>query len=239
MSIRHFIHIAALLSCFPCFSQELWTSAEFQKSLGKNWGAGAKIEYRTHDKLSSTERISTDFICEYKFSFLKVDAGYKYILGQTLEDTTPKGNIIPPYWTNRHRAYMSLTGRVNFGRFSLSLRERYQFTHRTGKWVPEYASDGITAKNDEWVPPNGKHIFRSRLFCDYSIRKSRFTPFASIEVYDNLTAGFAVEKIRYTVGSEYKFDKHNRIKLFYKYIQRLDAVNESAHVAGIGYSFRL
>ncbi len=239
MKIKYFGWIIALIIALPGFSQELWTSAGFKSSLGKRWGVGAEVEYRTHNHLKSTERITLGVQGEYKISFLKFDAGYNYILGHTLEETTRKGNIIPPYWINRHRAFFSATGKLKLGRFNLSLRERYQFTHRTGKWVSKFASDGITSKKDEWISSKNKHILRSRIYCDYSIRKSRFTPFTSVEIYDNLSAGFAVEKVRYTAGSEYKIDKHNRIELFYRFIQGVEEGESNLNVIGIGYSFKL
>ncbi len=239
MKIRFYICLIALLSGVHCFSQALWTSADVKKSFGKRWGIGAEVEYRTQDKFSDTERVTIAVQGEYKVSFLKVDAGYKYMLGRSLEETTKKGNIIPPYWIDRHRAYMSLSGKLKLGRFGLSLRERYQFTHRSGKWVPKYASDGVTSKKDEWISSKDKHILRSRLSCEYSIRKSKFTPFASVEVYDDLSAGFDVEKLRYTVGSEYKINKRNRLELFYRFIQGVEPGEDNVNVIGVGYSFKL
>lgn len=239
MKAKLWICVITLLLSLPCFSQDLWTSAEFKKSFGKSWGLGAEVEYRTQDKFKSSERVTVGVQGDYKVSFLKIDAGYKYILGHSLEETTKKGNIIPPFWFNRHRAYISFTGKLKLGRFGLSLRERYQFTHRTGKWVPKLAADGVTSKNDEWISTKNKHILRSRLFCDYSIKKSRFTPYVSVEVYDDLTSRFDVEKLRYTIGSEYKINKKNRLELFYRYIQGVEMGEADAHVIGLGYSFKL
>lgn len=121
------------------------------------------------------------------------------------------------------------------------MRESYQFTQRIGKWIPKYASDGITPKDDEWIASKSKHMLRSRVECEYDIRKSRFTPGLSIELYDNLSDRFAVEKIRYTAGCSYKVNKHNAIELFYRYIQIPSAKDsgEGGHVIGIGYLFKL
>lgn len=228
-----------VLTAFAAGAQELWTSAALKKSFGKSWGADAEIEYRTHNHLSSSERLTFGISGEYKYRWLKVDAGYKYMHGHTLEETTRKGNIIPPYWIGRHRVYASLTGKLKLGRFELSLRERYQFTHRLGKWVPKYASDGETQKSDEWVSPKDKHMLRSRIAAEYNIRKSRFTPFASVELYNDLSSSFGVEKIRYTVGSEFKINKKNRLELFYRFIQGVSEGTDNMNVIGVGYSFKL
>lgn len=231
--------VFAVFACLPATAQELWTSAAFKTSFGKNWGVGAEAEYRTHDGLKSSERVTFGVSGEYKQRYFKVDAGYKYMLGHTLEETTKKGNIVPPYWIGRHRAYVSLTGRVKLGRFELSLRERYQFTHRLGKWVPKFEGDGVTQKEDEWVSPKDKNVLRSRLQCDYNIRKSPFTPYVGIEMYNDLGSGFSVEKVRYTVGSEYKINKKNRVELFYRFVQGVGAGNSNSNVIGVGYSFKL
>lgn len=235
--------LAILLVCIaaalPAAAQELWTSASFKTSFGSHWGADAEVEYRTHNKLSSSERVTFGVSGEYKHQYFKIDAGYKYMIGHTLEETTRKGNFIPPYWIGRHRVYASVTGKLKLGRFGLSLRERYQFTHRLGKWVPKYASDKTTAKDDEWVAPKDKHMLRSRIECDYNIRKSKFTPFASVELYDNLSEAFAVEKVRYTIGSEYKISRHNRVELFYRFIQGVEDGTGNANVIGVGYTFKL
>lgn len=234
--------LLALLVCLvslPAVGQELWTSASFKTSFGSHWGAGAEVEYRTHNHLKSSERATIGVDAEYKHQFFKIDAGYKYMHGQSLEETTRKGNIIPPYWIGRHRIFTSVTGKLKLGRFGLSLRERYQFTHRLGKWVPKYASDGVTTKDDEWINPKDKHTLRSRLECEYNIRKSKFTPFVSAELYDNLSDGFAVEKVRYTLGTEYKINRHNRVEIFYRFIHETETGTDNINVIGIGYTFKL
>lgn len=239
MRFLRLIIILLVNVCIPLSAQELWTSASIKSGFGKHWGAEAEIEYRTHNQFKSSERVAFGISGEYKHKYFKIDAGYKFILGQTLEETTRKGNIIPPYWIGRHRYYASATGKISLGRFNLSLRERYQYTHRLGKWVPKFASDGVTPKDEEWIPMKDKHSLRSRVAADYNIRKSRFTPFISLELYNDLGNSFEAEKIRYTIGSEYKIDKHNRVELFYRFVEDFQPGNPHINVIGIGYSFKL
>lgn len=239
MKNKHILLIITLFLSLPSLAQELWTSAGMKMDFGKTWGLNAEVEYRTHNGLSSTERITFGVGGEYKMKHFKFDAGYKYLEGHTLDETTKKNNIIPAYWIGRHRAYVSAVGKLKLGRFEFSLRERYQYTHRLGKWVPKYAADGVTAKDDEWVSPKDRHILRSRLACDWNIRKSRFTPFASVEFYDDLSSKFALEKIRYTLGTDIKLNKKNRLEVFYRFVQGIETGTENIHAIGIGYSFRL
>jgi hypothetical protein len=161
-------------------------------------------------------------------------------------------NVDDAYWVARHRFTASLTGSVKWGRFKFSLRERYQFTHRMRsycdreryyyfeslkKWdyelsdfeQPELLTDEKKSKSD--------HKLRSRLAVSYDIKKCPFEPFAEIEVYNELDNAFAYDKIRYTVGTEYKINKEHKLKLYYRYQDYADIDEVSGHVLGIGYAF--
>lgn len=159
-------------------------------------------------------------------------------------------NVDAAYWTARHRATASLTGSFKWGRAKISLRERYQFTYRMPsqcdrtryyyfyfppmieEWDmenPEYMVDEKKAKSD--------HKLRSRLQVSYDIKKCPFEPFAEIEVYNLLDENLAYDKVRYTIGTEYKIDKKNKLKVFYRYQDYADIDEVSGHVLGLGYSF--
>ncbi len=161
-------------------------------------------------------------------------------------------NVDDAYWVARHRFTASLTGSVKWGRLKFSLRERYQFTHRMRsycereryyyfeslkKWdyelsdfeQPELLTDEKKSKSD--------HKLRSRLAVSYDIKKCPFEPFAEVEVYNELDNAFAYDKIRYTVGTEYKINKEHKLKLYYRYQDYADIDEVSGHVLGIGYAF--
>ena len=202
-----------------------------------------------------------------KVPFLKADVGYSVMSMHGLGETTIKyrtdddgnyevdaeGNPIPwyvnmdaPYWYTRHRATASLSASVKWGRFKFSLRERYQFTHRMRSYCdreryyyfersgwdygnPEMITDEKKSKND--------HKLRSRFAVSYDIKKCPFEPFAEVEVYNKLDYAFAYDKIRYTIGTDYKINKKNKLTLYYRY-QDYAAVDEvSGHVLGLGYAF--
>ena len=184
--------------------------------------------------------------------------------GYELDDD---GNLIPkhknvdsPYWYTRHRATASLTGSVKWGRFKFSLRERYQFTHRMRsycdreRWyydpyhkmfpedVPEYyvdddpESDGYSYMTDT-KKAKSDHKLRSRLVVTYDIKDCPFEPFAEVEVYNELDNAFAYDKIRYTVGADYKINKEHKLTFYYRYQDYADIDEVSGHVLGIGYAF--
>ena len=167
-----------------------------------------------------------------------------------------EGNMIPKhmnvdaaYWTARHRATASLTGSFKLGRFKFSLRERYQYTYRMATecdreryyylyfppvyemWdeTPEQMVDEKLAKSD--------HKLRSRLQVSYNIKGFPFEPFAEVEVYNELDKAFALDKVRYTVGTEYKINKKNKLKVYYRYQDYADIDEVNGHALGLGYAF--
>ena len=175
------------------------------------------------------------------------------------------GNLVPkhknvdsPYWYARHRATASLTASVKWGRFKFSLRERYQFTHRMRsycdreRWyydpfhaitkTPEYwldddpESDDYSYMTDE-KKAKSDHKLRSRLAVSYDIKKCPFEPFAEVEVYNELDNKFAYDKVRYTIGTEYKINKEHKLKVYYRYQDYADVDEVSGHVLGVGYAF--
>ncbi len=199
--------------------------------------------------------------------FLKADVGYTFMYMHYPAETEIKyqeddegnyetdtnGAFIPShknvdaaYWTARHRATASLTGSFKWNRFKFSLRERYQFTYRMpsqcdrerydyhpdfGVWddMPQQTVDDKKAKSD--------HKLRSRLQISYDIKKCPFEPYVEVELYNQLDNAFAYDKIRYTVGTEYKINKENKLKLYYRYQDYADLDEVSGHVLGVGYAF--
>jgi hypothetical protein len=220
--------------------QSLWTSAEVKMKLVDNLGGYVEGEYRSSDGLDGTQRWAGSVGLDYKIvKALKVSTGYTFIYQHEESETTKKGNIVSDYWQPKHRFTFDLTGSYDWNRFSFSLRERYQMTHRTEKSVAKYGSDGVTQKSDELIEAATKHVLRSRLEAEYNIKKSRFTPFASVEFYNSLQEGFDLKKTRYTIGSDYKLNKKNVFSLYYRYIDKSDSDEQSGHVIGVGYKFKL
>ena len=171
-----------------------------------------------------------------------------------------EGNLIPkhmnvdsPYWYTRHRATASLTGSVKWGRFKFSLRERYQFTHRMRSYCDRerwyymtykkefYLDDDPESDDYSYMTDEKKsksdHKLRSRLAVSYDIKSCAFEPFAEVEVYNQLDRTFAYDKVRYTIGTEYKINKEHKVKVYYRYQDYADIDEVSGHVLGLGYAF--
>ena len=79
---------------------------------------------------------------------------------------------------------------------------------------------------------------RSRLQLEYDKKHALLTPYASIELYNS----WAVEKIRYTVGTDLNLSKQHVLNVFYRY-QNMKNVDDgdydpNMHYIGVGYKFK-
>ena len=234
---KYVIPISLLFSSIIGYAQSLWTSVEAKYEFVKKFSASLEGEYRTGNKFSSTDRWTIGLGVNYKvIPYLKLDGGYKFIDKYIGERITSKGNIVDAYWQPRHRAWFSIAGEYKWHRFSFSLRERYQFTHNKSMFVKKTDAQG-NPKTDEYIQGKDRNVLRSRVKVDYSFNKIGFKPYLSAEVYNKLKK-FRYNKTRLTVGTEYKFNNHNRVEVFYRYIDQSDQDEEKGNVIGVGYQFK-
>lgn len=190
----------------------IWTSAEVKKKIFPGFDASVEGEFRTRDGVDNVERWSAGAGVAYRItSFLKADGGYTFIYSHRPGEMTKKGNYVSDYWSPRHRMYLSLTGKLNWQRFEFSLRERYQYTYRTSQFVSKYDGDDGSQKADEEITGKGKNVLRSRLQAEWNIKKSRFAPYASCELYHSMSDSWALDKTRWTLGTGYKINKKNSL----------------------------
>lgn len=217
----------------------VWTSAEVKKKIFSGFDASLEGEFRTRDGLQTVERWSGSAGVSYKmFRWLKASAGYTFIHYYHPMEVTKKGNYIPEYWQPKHRVNLSLTGKVDWRRFTFSLRERWQYTYRPSQSVPKYDGDDGSMKNDEYISGKGKNVLRSRLQVEYNIRKCAFTPYTSCELSHSLNEIGAFEKLRWTLGTEWKLSKKHALDFYYLYQNKADDDEANGHVIGAGYSFK-
>ena len=219
----------------------LWTTVEAVKKVDKKLSVGLDAELRTRDNVGELDRWSVGVTASYKlFPWLKASAGYVLIDDHVAEKYTyhDNGNLnkwTPDYWRLRHRVHVSLTGSADMGNFTLSLRERWQYTYRPEKVVQRWDED-----DEEWsdktVSSKAKNVLRSRLQLSYSKKCCPWEPYASVELYN----GWNVQKGRFTVGTEYKLSKQHVLNAFYRYQHIYDRDDEdpNTHIVGVGYTFK-
>ena len=234
--------LAVAATCLPSLAEGsdfgMWYSIDASHKLSRQWSydVGAQLSNRNNMKTLDSWKLGLDV--GYKpVRWLKLSVGYSLIDKNRDErlklhsDGTPN-KWTPSYWGLRHRFRVSATGSVDWGRFSFSLRERYQLTYRLEADGKKYDVD-----NDEWDPVKAKtkHQLRSRLQVEYNIPRCKVDPFASVEMFNGKDG---VEKMRYQVGVEYKWRKRHSFSLTYRFQDYTDEDDASYHLVGLGYQYK-
>ena len=222
----------------------LIAGAEVERKVNKQLSVSVEAELRTRNNFKTMERWSLELGASYKFNkWLKADAGYTLLNTNFREDISYKSsgaynNWRPSYWGIRHRVHASLTGTYKFqNNLRLSLRERWQYTYRPEKTVTRWDFDN-SCWEDKVRVGKGKNQLRSRLQLEYDKKKALLTPYASVELYNS----WAVEKIRYTIGTDINVTKSHAFNVFYRF-QNMKNVEENEydpdmHYIGVGYKFK-
>lgn len=222
----------------------LVVGAEAEKKVNKKLSVELEAEMRTRNDFKTMDRWKFGIGASYKLTpWLKANAGYNLLNSNFREDISYKssGDLNkwrPSYWGIKHRVYASLTGSYKFkNNIRLSLRERWQYTYRPEKTVQRWDFD-----DEEWQDKirsaKGKNQLRSRFEISYDKKRALLTPYASIELYNS----WAIEKIRYTVGTDIRLTKQHSLGLFYRYQNMKNVVADDydpdMHYIGLGYKLK-
>ena len=222
----------------------LVASLEAEKKLGKKLSVEAEAELRTRNNFKTMDRWSIGLGASYKFNkWMKADAGYALLNTNFHEDISLKSNgnynnWRPSYWGIRHRVYASVAGTYKFSNnLRISLRERWQYTYRPEKTVARWDFDN-SYWEDKARTGKGKNQLRSRFQIEYDKKKALLTPYASVEFYNSM----AIEKIRYTAGTDINVKKNHTFNVFYRY-QNMKNVDDGdyepdMHYLGVGYKVK-
>lgn len=198
-----------------CFSQaysqdstvvrdfETWNGITLSKSfLDKKLDLKLTEEFRFSDNSLSLNNFFTEFQAEYEFiKNFEFGLGYRFI-----RDQKKNGSV------SENRFYTNLNYKHSFDRFTLYYR--FQFQNQ------KEMSDAADAVNK----------MRLRFKVKYNIKNWKFDPYFGAEsfysmetnrieyitgIYEvNKVSGF--EKMRYTIGTDYEFNKHFALGAFYR-----------------------
>ncbi len=226
----------------------LWASVGFDKKINKKLTIGVEGEMRLRDNMKQADRWSAGVDLTYKFTkWLKASAGYT-VLRENVHKLKYKYYFDDPdegiealkreaiFWRVRHRFHVSVTGDIDVGRFNFSLRERWQYTFRPEKTVRAW-----NFLDEDWemhtYRGKGKNVLRSRFQVAYDIAKCKVDPYANVELYN----AWAINKIRYTAGVEWKITKNDVLDVSYRYQDiRGDGYDDEpdSHIIGINFNHK-
>ena len=209
----------------------------------------AAVQLRLNNDLGSVDRIQTGVGANYRVNKY-FDFGADYILINGYESDVKS-------WDKpRHRANVNVRGTVKVGRVELSLRERLQTTFRT---------DSV----NRYEKMNPELVLRSRLMAEYSLRHSRWSPYALFEMNNTLNAPQVVAnyksevlrtdnyitRYRLGVGAKFRISRYHRLDFYYYFdydrgynidykgnsgaLKGYVQENEFRHTFGISYKFKL
>lgn len=204
------------------------------------------VETRTQDGLNHLERWSFGLGLDYKLvKGIKADVGYVLIERYRLSERTKQGNVISGYWAPRHRWYVGVFELLEWHRWKISLRERYQLTHSPLQYVPKYVGTHCDCTDDwygmrltdEKKGGSQEHLLRSRLSVSYNIPHCKLTPSLSVEMLNDLAHSFDIDQLRYSLVFDYSLSKRKSLTLEWRYKDREDNDEADGHLIGLGYKF--
>ena len=213
----------------------IWSEVDVEKKISKKMSLEGDLELRTRDNVKTVDRWSGSVGASYKLTdWLKASAGYT-LLYDNNEKWNDKQTKVAKFWGVRHRFNVSLTGSVDFGNLSVSLRERWQYTYRPEKTVERTkVSNGKV--EDKTYNGKGKNVWRNRLQLKYKVT-SLWRPYINGETY---VAGSGLEKYRLSAGTEIRLSKKHSFDVKYMFQKSCsdDEDEGNRHIIGLGYTFK-
>ncbi len=238
--------IAALIFALMCassmaFAIDFGTALELEakKKINKRWSVSVEGEVRTQDGMGNFERLTIGPSASFKVcNYLKIDAGYLFMNRFYPKALSKSGNsLIDKYWSQRHRAFGSLTGEYKIGRVKLSLRERYQFTFRDGQYVRRWNEEGTREKSPDYKPVKRESVLRSRIKAEYGIPNTKIDVYFSAELFHIINEKWAYEKVRHYIGADYDITKQHGVGVYLRYQDIADSDEPGGFLVGAKYSF--
>ena len=256
-----------------------------EKKITKGLDAGVEAKYYQTDNFKNTDRwsigLSLDkrlYRNEAKTFTVKAGLGYKFMnvyndwstkykdddegVENKLEpqyylDNKYDFNLKDSYVDKRHRISASVQAALEVGRFKISLRETYQFTHTdsasynvdkyryddgqtnwAGKGYRNITGTDYYIRNDVTVKAaSDKRVLRSKVSLDYDIPHWKYDPFVSYELFHGLGNGFTAQKSRLTAGVEFSFKKMHNFEVAYMWQNQHDDDEPAGSFICLSYKF--
>lgn len=181
-----------------------WTNWSIDYAANDKIELAAGMEYRTTDNASETDRWAFNGGITYSpMKLLNIEGVYEF------HHRNRSG-----VWKNRHRYNIAAIGTIKAGRWSFSLRERFQHTIESGE---------------------SELRLRSRLQAKFKAT-NKINPYVSIEMYNSLHSGekFDITRMRYRAGTDFKISKNVSTDLYYLFNAESSA---NKNILGIDVAF--
>lgn len=225
---KRILLFSALIFSFSAFSQdgytyvsqdlESWNSTAFKLKIHKKFGIGIEQGIRLNRNASSIDQVLTEFNFVFKpVDYLSFGSGFRYI--------ADRGNNLLFDHDFRWNLDMAVSHKISA--LSLKYRLRYQNRNEIG-----YS----TSEGDYF-----KHYLRLKASAEYKFKNWKFDPIFTAEIFRDMTrysGGF--DKMRFTLGTNYSFNKQHEFEFFYGLERTIGtSYPKSTYILGIGYTFTL
>ena len=232
---------------------------EATKKVNKKLKVSLSGEFRTQDGVSDVERYAVGIDASYKFFKKKGNplemsaaAGYTFIDRSVPAKNKVRwdegewdGEYVVGYWSQRHRAHGTVTASYKIGkRWTLSLRERYQFTHSMADSVKQYKTYELThqpyalKKRLQSVGDKDKAYLRSRLQLKWERKRCPWEPAASVELFNDVKDSFTWTQLRFNIGTDYNLNSNNTFGIAYRYKIKSESDEPKGHLVKLSYTFK-
>lgn len=268
-----------------------WLELGAEKGLPHNLSLGLSTELRMQDNSTTVNRWGIGAALGYKVNkYFKVGASYSFLYGYNADKFKTKVtdhykddivdddhwngyNKVETFtqsnWVMRHRFNLEASTSIKLGKWlRISLRERYQYTHRPEqyenetktKWKERYDKvmdgDGNVSYllKDEYaggwlldyadrqerdtISMSNSHILRTRLKLEVDRKRLAWSPFISVETQNNLTESMHLAKVRTMVGTDYKINKQHSLEAAYVFTCETSDGRQRFHALSVGYNFK-
>ena len=242
----------------------LWTEVGVTKALPHNLSAGLELEHRTIDWFDESSRWNVGLGLNYKLNkHWKFGVGYTFIdkhYPEKVKDHFGSNsgkwnglNIDEANWATRHRIAFDASYTHKFWKtLRITVRERYQYTHQAARDVdriklrdPLYDGDGNmvgledTTYTTDHKSHKNRHLLRSRLKLSIDKKGWKWEPYVSLETHNNFADNMHLDKIRTTVGVDYRINKQHEVGVGYIFNhENDDDGNYNIHAISIGYNYK-
>jgi len=190
---------------------KFWAGITINKKID-NFNFSFSEELRLDENISHIDKVFSELGVEYKI-IKGLYAGVNYRYCRDNEYETRNYNM-------KHRIDFGITYKHKINNFRLSFRTKVQ----TKSALP-YESNPTFSRN--------KFALKYKL-------ENNLTPFISYEFYYQFNNESVINRTRFSLGSSYKINKNNAIKVFYMFENRFNTTNlKHNHVYGVSYSINL
>ena len=225
--IRHILLFLVVSSIIPsAYSQdgftyvsqdlESWNSLGLKYKASDRFSIGFEQSMRFNKNISTVDQVITDVGFKIKPTpYLNLGLGLRYLAdrgGNELFDYDFRFNLDAAF---KHKVKR------------LSFQYRLRFQNRN--------EIGLSRDEGDYF----KNYFRLRASAAYNIKKWKFDPVFSTEIFRDMTkysGGF--DKLRFTLGTSYSLKKWGEVDAFYRIEQSLGTnYPKTTYIVGLGFTF--